>query len=311
MFPINWNTAVQYAGLVGIAESVQPKGSYGPNEINQIKTAGYTFLQTIYGDDLATDIDPHLGDIVTFGFLAVSDTKELVAAIRGTDSILEWLHDASYLMVPSPITGSHGYTEDGFTCVYRSLRTGQANGTPTAKDSIKGYLDTGVAGSVTICGHSLGGALATLLTLDVGLNTSCRTPVAYTFASPRAGEHLFADSVQRSDSFELPNRESSGPGAEITADLALAIRARQLAIRAYSPTQPDQVLHPLHASSDHLSIPDGPATRRYTIRTRFGLRVNRTRSHLAWRSNVGFRFWKRYVGLNWLGDCGAGVSPAP
>lgn len=213
MFPINWNTAVQYAGLVGIAESVQPKGSYGPNEINQIKTAGYTFLQTIYGDDLATDIDPHLGDIVTFGFLAVSDTKELVAAIRGTDSILEWLHDASYLMVPSPITGSHGYTEDGFTCVYRSLRTGQANGTPTAKDSIKGYLDTGVAGSVTICGHSLGGALATLLTLDVGLNTSCRTPVAYTFASPRAGEHLFASSYNAAipSSYRIANRQDLVP----------------------------------------------------------------------------------------------------
>ena len=98
--PIDWNTAIQYAGLVGIAESVSPSGSYGPAEISQIDTAGYNFLQTIYGDDLATDIDPHLGDIVTFGFLAVSPAKELVAAIRGTDSILEWLHDASYLMAP-------------------------------------------------------------------------------------------------------------------------------------------------------------------------------------------------------------------
>ena len=72
MLPINWNTAIQYAGLVKIAESVQPTGSYGPTEIGQIKAAGYTFLQTIYGDDLATDMDPHLGDVVTFGFLAVS-----------------------------------------------------------------------------------------------------------------------------------------------------------------------------------------------------------------------------------------------
>ena len=221
MPPIIWNTAIQYAGLVAIAESVQPTGSYGPNEISQIKTAGYTFLQTIYGDDLATDIDPHLGDIVTFGFLAVSAAKELVAAIRGTDSILEWLHDASYLMVPSPISGSHGFTEDGFTAVYRSLRIGKANGTPTAKDAIKGYLDTGTAGSVTVCGHSLGGALATLLTLDVGLNTSCRTPVSYTYASPRTGEHHFRGLLQRRDSFQLPDRESPGPGAEIAADLPL------------------------------------------------------------------------------------------
>ena len=80
MLPINWNTAIQYAALVKIAESVAPTGSYGQPEIDQIKTAGYTFLQTLYGDDLATDIDPHLGDVVTFGFLAVSAAKELVAA---------------------------------------------------------------------------------------------------------------------------------------------------------------------------------------------------------------------------------------
>src|ERR1700691_4090171 len=132
MPPINWNIAIQYADLVGIAESVDPTGSYGLPEINRIKAAGYTFLQTLYGDDLATDIDPHIGDVVTFGFLAVSPAKELVAAIRGTDTILEWMHDASYLMVPCPIAGSHGYSEDGFTAVYRSLRIGQANGTPAA-----------------------------------------------------------------------------------------------------------------------------------------------------------------------------------
>ena len=50
--------------------------------------------------------------------------------------------------------------EDGFTAVYRSLRVGQANGTQSAKDAIKGYFDNGTATSVTVCGHSLGGALA-------------------------------------------------------------------------------------------------------------------------------------------------------
>ena len=213
MLPISWTTAIQYADLVNIAELVSPTGSYGQTEIDQIKTAGYTFLQTIYGDDLATDMDPHLGDIVTFGFLAVSAAKELVAAIRGTDSLLEWLHDANFLMVGSPISGSHGVTDDGFTAVYRSLRIGQANGTPGVKDSIKGYLDAGTATSVTICGHSLGGALATYLTLDVGLNTSCRTPVAYTYASPRTGDHIFAGSYNAAiaSSYRIANRQDLVP----------------------------------------------------------------------------------------------------
>lgn len=74
--PINWNTAIQYAALVKIAESVTPSGSYGEPELTQIKAAGYTFLQPLYGDDLATDIDPHVGDVVSLGFLAVSAAKE-------------------------------------------------------------------------------------------------------------------------------------------------------------------------------------------------------------------------------------------
>ncbi len=166
MLPINWNTAIQYAGLVKIAEGVAPDADYGQAEISLIQAAGYRLVQPLYGDDLATDIDPHVGDVVSFGFLAISPTKEIVAAVRGTDTILEWLHDASFLMVPSPIAGAHGFTEDGFTAVYRSLRIGRADGTVSAKDSIKSYLDTGAAATVTVCGHSLGGALATLLTLE-------------------------------------------------------------------------------------------------------------------------------------------------
>jgi hypothetical protein len=213
MLPINWTTAMQYAVLVKIAESVAPDGSYGQNEISAIGNAGYTFLQTIYGDDLATDIDPHVGDVVTFGFLAVSAAKELVAVIRGTDTILEWLHDAEYLMVPCPITGSQGLSEDGFTAVYRSLRIGQANGTPAAVASMKSYLDSGSANSVTVSGHSLGGALATLLTLDVGLNTSCHAPIAYTFASPRTGEHLFAGAFNTAIAthYRIVNRQDLVP----------------------------------------------------------------------------------------------------
>jgi len=213
MLPINWNTAIQYGLLVKIAESVAPAGSYGPSEISAIKNAGYAFLQTLYGDDLATDIDPHVGDVVTFGFLAVSDAKELVAVIRGTDTILEWLHDASYLMMPSPIAGSHGFTEDGFTAVYRSLRIGQGNGSLSAKDSIKSCIETGAATSVTVCGHSLGGALATLLTLDVALNTPCHAPTAYTYASPRTGDHIFAGSFNAAipSCYRIANRQDLVP----------------------------------------------------------------------------------------------------
>ena len=213
MSPINWSIAIRYAGLVKIAESVPPSGTYGQTQIAAIKSAGYTYLQTLYADDLATDIDPHIGDVVAFGFLAVSDAKELVVAIRGTDAILEWLHDVSFLMVPSPVVGAGGLTEDGFTAVYRSLRCGVATGTLSAKDSIKSYLDKGTATAVTVCGHSLGGALATLLTLDLKLNTSSRAPTIYTYASPRIGDHLFARSYNAAitASYRIANRQDIVP----------------------------------------------------------------------------------------------------
>lgn len=215
MLPIDWNVAIRYAGLVKIAEGVAPNADYGPNEVNLIRASGYQFVQALYGDDLATDIDPHAGDIVSFGFLgiSISPNREIVAAIRGTDTILEWIHDASFLMVPSAIPGAHGFTEDGFTAVYRSLRIARANGSISARDSIKSYLGNGAAATVTVCGHSLGGALATLLTLDVGLNTSCRTPTAYTYASPRTGDHQFAASYNAAipSSYRIENREDLVP----------------------------------------------------------------------------------------------------
>lgn len=213
MSAIDWNLAIRYAALVKTAESVAPSGTYSPTQIAAIKSAGYTYLQTLYADDLATDIDPHIGEVVAFGFIAVSDAKELVVAIRGTDTILEWLHDGSFLMVPSPVVGAGGLTEDGFTAVYRSLRCGVATGTLSAKDSIKSYLDKGTASTVTVCGHSLGGALATLLTLDVKLNTPCNAPTAYTYASPRIGDHLFAGSYNPAiaASYRVANRQDLIP----------------------------------------------------------------------------------------------------
>ena len=44
---------------------------------------------------------------------------------------------------------------------------------------------------MVVCGHSLGGALATLLVADVTANTPLK-PQAWTFASPRVGDAIFA-----------------------------------------------------------------------------------------------------------------------
>jgi hypothetical protein len=212
VLPIDWNIAVEYAKLVSIAYSIPIAGNEGRLKL-ALTGAGFTYLATLYGNELCTDIDPHTGEIVSFGFLALSPSKELVATLRGTATILEWLHDAAFLLMPSPIPGLVGMTEDGFTAIYKSLRIDTAPGSVTAVSAIKSYLTTGEAKTVTVCGHSLGGALATLLTVDVALNTPCKSPVAYTFASPRTGDHLFANGYNSlvPASYRIANRQDLVP----------------------------------------------------------------------------------------------------
>jgi hypothetical protein len=209
---MDWNVAVKYAKLVQLAENVLPTGNDDQLKL-ALTTAGYTYLETLYGNELSTDVDPHIGEIVSFGFLALSPTQELVASIRGTDTIWEWMHDAEFLMVPSPISGLKGLTEDGFTAIYKSLRTDKAAGSTSAVAAIKSHLAAGDAKTVTVCGHSLGGALATLLTVDVALNSPCKSPLGYTYASPRTGDHIFAGAFNESVSanYRVVNRQDLVP----------------------------------------------------------------------------------------------------
>jgi hypothetical protein len=209
---IDWVAAIKYAKLVLLAENIPPAGDDVQLKA-ALAAAGYTYLNTLYGAELATEIDPHAGQIVSYGFLALSPTNELVASIRGTATLLEWIHDASFLMVPSPIPGLSGFTEDGFTSIYRGLRTDKAAGSTSAVAAIKSHLTAGAATTVTVCGHSLGGALATLLTADVAMSTPCKNPLGYTYASPRTGDHLFAAGFNAliASNFRVVNRQDLVP----------------------------------------------------------------------------------------------------
>jgi hypothetical protein len=101
------------------------------------------------------------------------------------------MHDAAFLFVPNPIHSGGGLTEDGFTAIYRSLRAGADPNSPSAISAITTLFGSGGIAKITVTGHSLGAALATLLGLDVGLNSGCGNTGVYTFASPRVGEMMF------------------------------------------------------------------------------------------------------------------------
>ena len=132
----------------------------------------------------------------------------VVVAIRGTASIFEWVQDARFLPVKCPILPGAGCTEDGFTAVYESLRITQDPLSTRLVDALPDMAFPRPVSSMTICGHSLGAALATLLALDVGANTKFANPTAYTYASPRIGDPSFVDTYNQlvSNTYRFANR---------------------------------------------------------------------------------------------------------
>ena len=182
---MDWNKAIQYAQLVNAAYAV----TAGKPPV----TPGYDLIATVYGNDLATCLNPNRGKqrVKIALILKASAGGEVVVAIRGTEGIKEWVQDAQFGDVPFKEVDGAGCTEDGFTAMYRSMTVEEGPDKP----SIVKFLATlpGGATSLTISGHSLGGALATLFALDAAthLEAPLNDPTVYTYASPRTGNHDF------------------------------------------------------------------------------------------------------------------------
>jgi triacylglycerol lipase len=138
-----------------------------------------------------------------YGFVAVGgDPVTAVVALRGTASKTEWWDDLHWKLVPFTSVSDGGQVAEGFFDVYRTLGTmtpgEQASSQPARSfalevaDTIVSFangLDPAIP--TVVSGHSLGGALATLLVADLAANTTVK-PQAWTFASPHVGDATFA-----------------------------------------------------------------------------------------------------------------------
>jgi predicted lipase len=179
---VDVTTAINVAQLLNTTYDTLPSDL--TNAAGNAVSAGgtnYTVVTTIYANDLATDINPSRGDDeVSIGLICQDQAGNVVIAIRGTEGTLEWIHDAEFLQVPCPFLVGAGHTEDGFTAMYESLRTGAATSSPSVVSALANLQYPRPVSSMTICGHSLGGALATLLALDVAANTAFKNPAIYT-----------------------------------------------------------------------------------------------------------------------------------
>lgn len=181
----NWNRTSQSTDLDGLAV-VDSNGQ------PIIPTKAYTVLKTIYSNDLATDFslkNPSLADYVTIGIVAQNgaDPTDIVIAIRGTEGIWEWLQDLKFLARTFPPVAGSGLTEDGFTDMYLSFSF-FPSASSTFMQDMNALLPSNA--TVTIAGHSLGASLATLLALDMSVNTNFPI-ILYTLASPRVGDLSF------------------------------------------------------------------------------------------------------------------------
>ena len=208
---INLNKAIEVAQLVQAAAAIPP-GNLGNSAGTKINASGtaYTVVTTIYANDLVTDMNPSRGTHqVSIGLIWQADISgDVVIAIRGTDGIFEWFHDFQFGLVPCPFLVGAGHVEDGFAQMYNTLRTGTAPGAPRLADALAALPFALPVGVLTISGHSLGAALATLLGLDVAANTTFNNPTVYTYASPRTGDPLFASTFNSviKNKFRVSNR---------------------------------------------------------------------------------------------------------
>jgi len=209
------NTALRFGQLVNAAYAVSPNvltNRAGDPVSVGTPTVDYKVVTSIYANDLATDMNPDRGkNLVSIGLiLQGTATGDAVIAIRGTEGIQEWVQDAKFLAVPCPFLSSAGHTEDGFTAMYASMTTATAPGSPSVTKALATLPWISAVTSLTICGHSLGGALATLLALDVAANASSpfNNPTAYTYASPRTGDPAFAATYNHAipDTTRIANR---------------------------------------------------------------------------------------------------------
>jgi triacylglycerol lipase len=194
-------TAVTYGPFVQAAEAqyASDPSVVNPAAITHMP-AGYTLVRTIQ----MTDFFGPAQSRVFYGYVAVGgDPATAVVALRGTGSTTEWWDDFHWDLVPFTQVRDSGNVAKGFDDIYNSIGTmapGQqgASAPGAAAAEVAQAATSGLGAGLdpaslplVVSGHSLGGALATLLVADLNATMALK-PQAWTFASPRVGDAVFA-----------------------------------------------------------------------------------------------------------------------
>ncbi|XP_040988732.1 phospholipase A1-Ibeta2, chloroplastic [Juglans microcarpa x Juglans regia] len=157
------------------------------------------------------------------GYVAVCDNnreiqrmgrRDIVIALRGTATCLEWAENvrAQLVQIPennsnsnkidtNPAQGhSNSKVECGFLSLYKTPGTHVPSLAESVVEEVQRLMDLykGEALSITITGHSLGAALAVLVADEISTCTalSDMPPIAvFSFGGPRVGNRAFANRI--------------------------------------------------------------------------------------------------------------------
>lgn len=132
--------------------------------------------------------------------------RDVVIALRGTATCLEWFDNlrANLTSLHADVSDHGPMVESGFLSLYKS-RTATS---PSLQDTVREEIDrivktygddSEVPLSITITGHSLGAALATLMAYDIRTTLENSPMVTViSFGGPRVGDRTFRHRLEES-----------------------------------------------------------------------------------------------------------------
>ncbi|KAF8380588.1 hypothetical protein HHK36_028076 [Tetracentron sinense] len=160
-------------------------------------------------DDVAPDFGWMTQRSSWIGYVAVCEDRreiarmgrrDIVIALRGTATCLEWAENFRDLLVrvPGDEDSTHGQAkvECGFMSLYKTGGTHVPSLAESIQDEVQRlmHLYKGETLSITVTGHSLGAALALLAADELSTNVPEVPPIAvFSFGGPRVGNRGFAN----------------------------------------------------------------------------------------------------------------------
>jgi triacylglycerol lipase len=204
--PLSHSAAVPFGLLAMFAEDMYDAapGTLAPPADARIAAAGWKVVAYLTAQDViippkgSPDQKLHInhGSRVFYGFVAQSavNPTSFVAAIRGTEGIIEWFIDADFVPIPHP-RYPNARVEQGFWSIYQTMSLADLTGVTTSQNAAEGIEKLVGDGSIMVIGHSLGSALATFFVEDVAERRPNAT--ACLFASPRTGDLVWTTIFDR------------------------------------------------------------------------------------------------------------------